>query len=259
LNTIFISYAQADRDRVTPILNSLERAGYDVRIDEKFVDIGDSISIVIRDQIGAADFVVVFLSARSVHSDWVKKEILEVLHRELKTKMSCLLLCKLDSCEMPEYFTRWKQFERVYIDLTRDSVTELLARLNQGQRPIFEDEQFIRLNLPIPQLQVFLTGEPWGWDIVETLRYNEMVDGYLLFGFKMEPWTYFKHFVLCEESNAARIRGELQSAGFLVTGSGDRDPTMNKRRIWFLLQNLPIDGPVRNNRWPTRPSSRDVT
>lgn len=250
MSTVFISYAQADSDRVTPIINSLETAGHDVRIDEKFLDIGDPISNVIRDQIGIADFVIVFLSARSIQSNWVKKEILEVLHRELVTKISCLIPCKIDTCEMPEYFTRWRQFERLYIDLTRDPISSLLASLNHKKRPIFEDEQFIRLNLPVPLLHVYLTGEPWDWDIVETLRYDEMVDGYLLFGFKMEPWTNFKHFILCEEYDVARIKGELQSAGFLVTGSGDRDYITKKRRIWFSLRNLPISGSDHNNQWP---------
>ena len=81
--------------------------------------------------------------------------------------------------------------------------------------------------------------------------HHEAARNALLFGFRLEPWTYFKHFALCDEANASRVRGALQSAGLLVGGTGDRDLGARKRRVWFTLPDYPVDGPQRNNRWPS--------
>lgn len=250
---IFVSYAHNDRDHVARLTQELERAGHEVRLDQVFLSAGDSLSTKIRDELDRADFVCLVISSSSAASTWVKHETAEVLCRELEKKRAQLLPCLIETCELPPILSRLKRFERLYLDFSEDfegAVKSLKDRIDQGERPIFAQEQHLRLDVPVAGLDLYLTGEPWNWERNDDLKYFEMVDGYLLFGFTIEPWTYFKHFALCDESDASRIRGALQSAGLLVSGTGDRDPGARKRRVWFTLPDYPVDGPDRNNRWP---------
>lgn len=251
---VFISYAHEDSDFVTRLTQELKGTGHEVRLDQVVLSPGDPLSSVIRDELDRADYVCVILSSASAKSAWVKHESAEVLCRELEKKRVQLLPCVIETCELPPILSRLKRFERLYLNFSRnfgDALESLKDRISEGQKPIFEQEQHLRLDLPVTGLDLYLTGEPWNWQRNDDMKYFEMVDGYLLFGFKIEPWTYFKHFALCDEADASRVRGALQSAGFVVTGVGDRDLAARKRRVWFTLQNFPVDGPSKNNRWPS--------
>lgn len=251
---VFISYAHEDHEVVARLSQELGQAGHNVQLDQVFLSPGDPLSTKIRDEIERADFVCVILSSSSVESSWVRHGAAEVLGRELEKKRAQLLPCVIEPCELPPILSRLKRFERLYLDFSKDfeeALDSLKGRINQGERPIFEKDQYIRLDVPVAGLDLYLTGEPWNWDRNDDLRYFEMVDGYLLFGFRIEPWTYFKHFALCDEADASKVRGALQSAGLLVGGTGDRDPGTRKRRVWFTLPDYPVDGPRRNNRWPS--------
>ena len=70
---VFISYARADRAKVTPIAEALEAAGYDVWWDA-LIDGGNAFARTIEGRLAAADAVVVVWSAASVDSDWVRDE-----------------------------------------------------------------------------------------------------------------------------------------------------------------------------------------
>lgn len=252
MGSVFISYAHQDHEPVSRILEGMEKAGHEPRIDKKFLEVGDSISLEIREQIRSADFVVVCLSEHSARSTWVRHEILETLHRELQEKKVRLLPCLLEKCRLPDVFTRMKKYGRVYEDFTSGfdaAVSRLISRLDRGQSKTFESEQYLKLDLDVPDLEVYLTGEPWDWQTNPWLRYEEMVDGYLLYGFRIEPLTYFKHFILCDEPEASKVRGCLQSAGFNVIGTGDKDPITRKRRLWFTIPDFPVEGQPPNNRW----------
>jgi TIR domain len=250
---IFVSYAHEDRDHVSRLIGELERAGHDVRLDEVFLRVGDPLSTKIRDELDKADFVCLVLSSSSVASTWVEHETAEVLCRELEKKRAQLLPCLIEMCELPPILSKLKRFERLYLNFSRNfgnAVKLLKDRINEGERPIFEQEQHLRLDVPVAGLDLYLTGEQWYWERNDDLKYFEMVDGYLLFGFRIEPWTYFKHFALCDDADASRVRGLLQSSDLWVSGAGDRDPGTKARRVWFTLPDYPVEGPDRNNRWP---------
>ncbi|QTF92459.1 toll/interleukin-1 receptor domain-containing protein [Halomonas sp. BM-2019] len=253
---VFISYAHEDRYAVARIAQELGKAGHIIQFDYAFLRPGDSLTTKIRDEIDRADFVCVILSSSSVASSWVRQEAAEVLCRELKMRRSQLLLCVIEACEPPPILNRLKRFERVYLDFSKDFETALNSlkdRIHQGERPVFEREQYLRLDIPAAGLDLYLTGDPWNWNRHDDLRYFEMVDGYLLFGFRLEPRTYFKHFALCNEADASQVQGALQNAGMLVSGIGDQDPSTRKRRVWFTLPDYPVEGPrpFETNRWPS--------
>ena len=105
---IFFSYKSDERDRVVPIVERLEAAGWSVFWDRK-TPVGTTWSAFIKENLKQAKCVLVVWSHASVESHWV--EIEAGKGRE----SGCLVPLKLDEVEPPfgfEHiqaadFTRW--------------------------------------------------------------------------------------------------------------------------------------------------------
>ena len=76
MSDIFLSYANADRERVRPLAQSLEARGWSVFWDRK-IPIGKTWDQVIEREIDSVQAIVVLWSAASTQSDWVKTEARE--------------------------------------------------------------------------------------------------------------------------------------------------------------------------------------
>lgn len=119
----------------------------------------------------------------------------------------------------------------------------------------FENKYYAKLNITISGLEIYMTGETYGWGKNPVMKYNELADSYLLFDFNIEPFRHFKHFILCEEREAYDLRNKLRSLGYIVTGTGDIDDESQKRRIWFkvkpnmVFSNHPFKITEDNNQW----------
>jgi hypothetical protein len=70
---IFVSYSQADRDRVLPIVDALRAQGFSLWWDPEGAA-GEDLDDMVHREIRAATCVLVAWSATSVESDWVKGE-----------------------------------------------------------------------------------------------------------------------------------------------------------------------------------------
>ena len=70
---IFVSYARADKARVTPLVAALEAQGWSVWWDRQIVG-GSHFDKATEDAIAAAKVVVVLWSHASVASHWVRAE-----------------------------------------------------------------------------------------------------------------------------------------------------------------------------------------
>jgi len=261
MSKIFISYSHKDKQKVKNIVKEIKSAGHYVWIDESRLSISDAISSEIKKNIINSDYVIVFLSSNSVDSKWVRQEIYEALYQELKNRELKLIPCLIDNCDLPKAFTKSKKFNRVYESFLKneqESTKNILSILNKSSREVFEDEYYAILNIPVPGLEIYLPGETYGWGKNNEMKYFETVDSYLLFGFTIEPFKHFKHFVLCEEKDAEDIRGKLKSLGYIVTGTGDIDDETDKRRIWFKVKpkmefsNYPFKITEDNNQWLER-------
>lgn len=251
---LFVSYSHKDKDFVKSIVDKIDKTHHEVIIDEKNFDIGDPINTEIMNRIAEADFIMVFLSSNSVKSVWVNQEIYNSLYNELKDKELKLIPCVIDNCNLPEAFNKLKQFERIYLDFKtnfEEAIEKLLQRLNAGRTPVFDNETYFVLNIPIPNLEIYMTGELYDWQKNSQLKYVEMLNSYLLFGFKKAPNTFFKHFVICDHEEASEIKDKIQNSGYYVPGFGDIDPETGKRRIWFSVREYPILGKNNNNKWPS--------
>ena len=239
MRDIFVSYSHKDKNKVQNIVTKIKGAGHNVWIDESKLSVSDTISIEIKKNIQKADFVIVFLSLKSVNSLWVKQEIYETLYFELKNKKSKLIPCLIDDCELPIAFTKSKNFNRIYESFIEDeqkSINKVLSLFKSPPRDVFENECYAILKIPISGLEIYMTGDTHKWNKYTEMKYFETVDSYLLFGFIIEPFKHFKNFVLCGEKEADDIRGKLISLGYIVTGTGSIDDETQKRRIWFKVK-----------------------
>ena len=91
---IFVSYAREDRERVRPLVDALEKSGWDVWWDPEMVP-GPSFDDRIQQAIDAARCVIVVWSRHSIRSDWVKQEADEGRRRNI------LVPVRMDDVQVP--------------------------------------------------------------------------------------------------------------------------------------------------------------
>ena len=91
---IFISYASQDRERIKPLINSLESEGWSVWWDRELIA-GPSFNNKIQEALDSAKCVVVAWSEHSIHSNWCKDEAQEGLDR------GCLVPLRIDDVRPP--------------------------------------------------------------------------------------------------------------------------------------------------------------
>lgn len=118
---VFVSYKSDDRERVRPIVEALENAGWEVWWD-KHVEIGRAFDREIENAIDDAKCVLVVWSASSVDSDWVRNEASEGLDR------SILVPVAIDDVRPPLAFRR-QQTVNFFDKVDYDEVVTAVARL----------------------------------------------------------------------------------------------------------------------------------
>jgi len=99
---VFVSYASEDRDRVRPLVDVIEGAGFSVWWDPR-IDLGTSFDREIEHELELAECVVVVWSGRSIESDWVRAEAQEGLDRGI------LVPVLIDDVKPPLAFSCWPQ------------------------------------------------------------------------------------------------------------------------------------------------------
>lgn len=263
---IFVSYAHDDADFVIPIVDVIKKKGHNAELDKEFLSGGDRLVPAIKQKIEKSDFVIVFLSSSSVKSIWVAREIFEALRSELETGKGKIVPCiinKIRHSVFPEVFVKHPSYERVYIDFTnndktkQDSIDDLHKRLDKEQISEFAGDDYMILNIGERGLEIYLTGNDVEWEKNSQRRYAEMLESYLLFGFRKDALgPHFKHFVVCDKADIKgqkKIKDILKSTNYAVTGDGNDDDEAGKWRIWFLRRDYDTtrgyDHPYSNNVW----------
>jgi tetratricopeptide (TPR) repeat protein len=94
MSKLFMSYAHADGDVVTALSKELQEAGHEVWIDTQGIAGGTLWGSEIAKAIIACDVLVLFLSSRSVGSDYVRREVDIAFHE--KRKILPVMLEKVD-------------------------------------------------------------------------------------------------------------------------------------------------------------------
>ena len=113
--SVFVSYAQADKLVARDIADRLQGAGLRVWFDEWALSPGDSITEKIESELRASDLLIVLLSPASVKSHWVKAELNAALSVELRSRAVTVIPALIADCEIP-----FGLRDRVYLDLRSD-------------------------------------------------------------------------------------------------------------------------------------------
>ena len=125
---VFPSYAHADRMAVQPFLNSLERRGFEVLDDLTSLAVGQSIQDQLFTLLRSASengWVLIFLTSRSLKSEWVRLEIQIAL--ELRANIIPVLLEPRNRLDVPPGIEELRYFDAsLYPDTTQEKLADRL-------------------------------------------------------------------------------------------------------------------------------------
>jgi hypothetical protein len=132
--TVFLSYANADRDIVRKVAEGLSMAGVRVWFDETSLKAGSSWVREIERGLDTADFVIFFISAQSIQSNWARQELQIALHRKVSGEGGAFILpVLLEHTEVPPLLRdiQWLDMTDKNVD---NAVTGLLTAINHFSR-----------------------------------------------------------------------------------------------------------------------------
>jgi hypothetical protein len=98
----FLSHSSKDKPFIRQLAADLTASGIGVWLDEQRIRVGDSIPERIAQGLAESDYFLVAISAASVGSPWVTKELNGALVREIEKRNVSVLPLKLDDSGMPE-------------------------------------------------------------------------------------------------------------------------------------------------------------
>jgi hypothetical protein len=99
--SIFLSHNSNDKPFVRKLAGRLSDAGVVVWLDEVNLRIGDSLVDKIADAINNVHFVAAVISANSITSPWVRKELSLAMTKEINGDNKVILPIVIDDCELP--------------------------------------------------------------------------------------------------------------------------------------------------------------
>jgi hypothetical protein len=97
----FISHSTRDKPFVRKLAADLVAHGIKVWLDEQRLLVGDSIPEKIAQGLAESDFFLIVISANSVGSAWVKKELSSALVHEIERRKVTVLPVRIDDATMP--------------------------------------------------------------------------------------------------------------------------------------------------------------
>jgi hypothetical protein len=100
---VFLSHSHKDKPFARRLAADLRNAGHSVWTDEAEINIGDSLIGKIRAGLDQVDFVAALLSATSVKSPWVEKELEIASTREIDEKRVVGLPLLISDVELPGF------------------------------------------------------------------------------------------------------------------------------------------------------------
>jgi hypothetical protein len=104
---VFISYSHADHDFVSRLASALTSYGVDVWMDDKDIQVGDSIIAAVEEGLRGADAVCLVLSQTSIEAPWVRREYRTALSLQLKAPEGSprILPLRIDPVDPPMLLT----------------------------------------------------------------------------------------------------------------------------------------------------------
>jgi hypothetical protein len=127
---VFLSHSSADKPFVSRLAVDLRSNNVPVWYDRWELKVGDSLLKRIDEGITESSFLAVVLSANSVKSAWVEKELNAAISRELNEKRVVVLPLVIDNCSIPTFLR-----EKVYADFRTSYDAGLRALLDRILEP----------------------------------------------------------------------------------------------------------------------------
>lgn len=148
---VFISHSHKDKVVARTLARKLNQYGIYTWIDEAEIKIGDSLIEKIRDGLDKVDYLIALISADSVESEWVKKELDIAMNREIESKRVVVIPILTGKCEIPGFLKG-----KLYADMTsnkkiNESFPLLLSRFNVGYIETVK-ESFTEFNFTVTEI-----------------------------------------------------------------------------------------------------------
>lgn len=124
---VFISHRRNDVSEAEKLAEEIRNAGHQVWLDEWNINLGDSIVGLMNEGLEAANYVVVCYSSSGVSSQWMGREWMSTLARQLNGHGIRLIPVRLTDGEPPAILA-----DIFYVDLVNDwlgGVTRLLGTI----------------------------------------------------------------------------------------------------------------------------------
>lgn len=150
--TVFISYSQNDKERVSLFASLMTKYGFDIWMDVKNISLGESIISAVADGLNNVDIYMLFISHNSNKSPWVTEELNIALNKSIENKKPRIIPVLLDDCTIPSVLSG-----RLYLD-ARKSIQAALSQLSKEFQETDTKREFtiVAPNTPI------LTGAVFG-------------------------------------------------------------------------------------------------
>ena len=133
----FISYFSGDRDFVSRLSHDLELREIDVWLDQKEVEVGDSISEKIEEGLGRSYTFMIVLSPEAMTRPWVKKELQAAHALNAAGELKILPVLHKD-CEIPALLSGYVyadfREEKRYLEQLRFLETSIKNAVRRGQQ-----------------------------------------------------------------------------------------------------------------------------
>lgn len=123
----FLSYSRADKTSAHELAKMLTQEGVVVWLDERELNIGDSLIQKISEGIEQTEYVIAVISTKSVKSNWVQKELSLAMTKEIEKRKVVVLPILIETCELPDFlkdkvyadFTKPQNYEREFLKLLK--------------------------------------------------------------------------------------------------------------------------------------------
>lgn len=128
---VFLSYARSDAQAVERVARDLRSQGVDLWMDRQDLVAGEAWLPQIEGAIAGADFMLVFLSAASLGSSWVRKEYEAAFEIQARAGGTRLIPVLLERVELPSFLSSVQ-----YVDLTESYLEGMQQLLRALQVPV---------------------------------------------------------------------------------------------------------------------------
>ena len=130
--SVFLSYSSADKLFVRKLTQRLCEEGIAIWLDERQLEVGDSLIERIAEAIDKIDYVAAVISRSSIGSVWVQKELSLAMTNEIEGRRVVVLPILIEDCDLPPFLK-----DKLYADFrtaeaSDDAFAKLLRALNRG-------------------------------------------------------------------------------------------------------------------------------